>query len=361
MTNLAMELPSYEQTSTQKRGVVIKPRLPDFEFDETLPRLHCGDIPVTSFYNVLGIFANVAEKMFIRSAKTMTGLMDNPNYDTELKSFITQEAYHSRVHERMNKAIKAKGYPVEELRGYFQSTMDDIVGSGGDRMMIASALAGEQLIGVLGDQLLENPEVLDDCDEKVKALLFWHSYEEVEHGAALYDAYHYILTDEAAAYKLRMWGAVYTVTAIAIMWAVGLSVFMEHEGKKQGLKLANWKRLKQYLFGADGVFQDSKSNMTAFLKRDFHPWNGRDAIQLLDDRKEHVKDEWIIELSEKSSVLSSARTDMRTDVTKGVSHFQEFGKYTRFLFRITRRSYAFRKEAKKNSFWRKEESVSNPV
>ncbi len=343
-----------KKTSTQERGIHIRPRLPDIEFDERLPRNHTGSIGETAFANMAGVFANVAEKMFIRSGNLMLPLVGQREYEQELANFIAQEAYHSRVHERMNKVLRTKRYPVEEFRSFAQRIVDEIFENAGHRMILAASLAGEQAIGLFGDALLEHPSALEKWNEQVKRLLLWHAYEEVEHTAALFDSFHLAVGDRDNAYKLRMWGLAYLTVVLASVWGAGLFVFMQHEGSREGWKLRNWRDVGSFFFGERGVFSKSGGHLKDYLRRDFHPWDGRSAHELLEKHKTYVSPDWDMTGKVKQKPVRETNAISAETLRKDVNNWVEGACFVRFLLNAGYLTGRFFLKSTAKRFWRED-------
>lgn len=293
MTMYDTRLPAEGGTPTERQGVFIMPRLPDFEFDKGLRRLWFdGSLPLTSFWSVISCFATVGEAAFIRAAKQLLPQIEDPRIADETRRFVLQEAYHSLVHERLNSELHRRGLPVEPVKQYISDMVDYVERCGVDNPVIAAALAGEQAIGEIGDAVVQNPAALDGCDAAPRALLLWHCFEEVEHGAALYDAYHCVYGHGAKAYLRRIVGLVYVLTVVVLSWNAAAYAFMEAEERGAGRRLANWREIYRHLLGREGLLRSSGHVLLHYLRPGFHPWQLRDPTHLWEHCDEFVRPEW---------------------------------------------------------------------
>lgn len=282
-------------TSSEQRGIRVTPRLPDLEFGEELrPRWVNDDAALTSFWAALGVIAPVAETWFIRSGKSLLPRIDNPAIADETRRFLQQEAYHARVHERLNGLLEQRGHPVAPIRRYVTDLLNKMQECGGEYIAIAGALAGEQAIGEIGDAIVKNPWLLDDCDPAPRAMIFWHAFEEVEHSAALYDAYENVYGRGWRAYLGRLLGLTYAVSLLAMALPAATHAMLAHAEPGQNRR-RHWRRIFGHLFGPSGLLRSSGPVVAAYLRRDFHPWKLRDAgTVLMERRSEFVRDEWIV-------------------------------------------------------------------
>ncbi|MCU0657078.1 MAG: metal-dependent hydrolase [Polyangiaceae bacterium] len=322
-------------TSTRALGIQIRPRLPDFGFDEALPHLHAGAEASTAWINMMSAFTTVAERMFARSSAMMMPLVERPEHREELAAFMQQEALHTSMHERLNRVLRARGYPIEEFQAYLQQMMDAAVEEGGHRMVVAMALAGEQANGVFSDAILDQPGLLVGWDERVRLLFQWHAYEEVEHTAALFDAFLVAMKNPEDAYRLRMWGVAYIASIVLAAWGVGLHAFLEHGRAGDGTSLRRWRELGAFLFGEQGLLRDEDRNLLAYLRRDFHPWQGRDARDRLQKHQAFAPAAWNRDEPRKQATGERGASKLEASSLRApVVHAREARRFVRFLARL---------------------------
>src|SRR5262245_18188430 len=139
------------RTSTERQGLRVTPRLPNLEFgNEVRPRWVNDDAALTSLYAALGVFGPNAETWIIRAGKSLLQEIRDPAIADETRRFIQQEAYHARVHERMNRLLEERGHPVAPTRRYVAELLETAESCGGPSIVIGGAMAAEQVISEMG-------------------------------------------------------------------------------------------------------------------------------------------------------------------------------------------------------------------
>lgn len=283
-------------TLTAARGIHVTPRLPDFAFgDEALRPWFGGDPGKTAAWNALGVLAGIGEASFIEAARALLPHLDDADTIAEVGAFIQQEAAHAAVHARFNRVLAENGYPVEPTR----SLMHDLVAGVERRVGLdglgAASLAGELVIGEFGHCMIDDPVYLADADPLPRALWLWHSYEEVEHQAALHDAWCRVHGTDKAARDLRMVGLVYLVTVVGVAWPVATWAMLEAAQPGASRSRATWRGLHDILLGPRGLLGRVSRNLSAVSSIGFHPFTVREPTQALDAHRDAlVRPEWVV-------------------------------------------------------------------
>lgn len=104
--------------------------------------------------------------------------------------FARQEINHSREHLKLYvKAVKPF-YPKLKVKGSFYQILSvGIALLVGKKIRLAMVTAVEHYTAVVADWYLSNPSLFDGSNEKIIALLRWHSIEELEHRAVAFDIF----------------------------------------------------------------------------------------------------------------------------------------------------------------------------
>jgi len=330
-------------TPSMERGIKIIPRVPDFKFDNnSIPKLwFSGDTGITTAWNALSIMGGVAEIRFVKTGQWLIDRINDEELAKETQSFVQQEAFHSMIHSKFDRVLIAQGLPVKIYREYCSDILSYIEEISGHSMVSASSLAGEQMIGELGHTILENPEVFDNASEALQKLWMWHAFEEVEHQAALHDAWTYVHGQSKDARNLRVVGAVYLIAMLVIVWPIGIWTMHPKESKHKRLSLKFWKPLIQQLFGSKGLMRGSGKNLWNLIRKDFHPFDIYDPIPILNHwRSKLTKPEW-----EKSFKLKDYGKN-EGDVKISSIGLSDINKFVRFQWAVLLRTKKFISEVR---------------
>ena len=283
-------------TLTAARGIQITPRLPDFVFgDEALRPWFGGDLGRTAAWNALGVLAGVGEASFIEAARALIPHLDDADTIEEVGAFIQQEAAHATVHARFNRVLAAHGFPVEPVRSLMQDLVAGVESRLGLDGLGAASLAGELVIGEFGHCMIDDPVYLADADPLPRALWLWHSYEEVEHQAALHDAWCRVYGTDRVARDLRMIGLVYLVTAIGVAWPAATWAMVEAAQPGASRARSTWRGLAEILIGPRGLLRRVSRNLAAVSDVGFHPFSVREPTEALAAHREALaRPEWTV-------------------------------------------------------------------
>lgn len=282
------------ETSTSSRGVTPIPRVPDFEFLESTPRLWFGGlVGPTAFYNVISVFATEVEAFFIRDAKELVKLVKNPILKEELQGLIKQEANHSAVHARFNKLLASRGYPVKETQAIAQKVFKALDATTTLQVRTAVVVAGEHVLAEIGMPIIENPEMMADADPVVRHLYEWHLYEEQEHKAIPTDAYYEIWGNSMSSYMTRLWAVPIVLSMLSTIIIPSVTRFMQVDLDDPSKVDQEWKSLRRWMFNDPGYFKTLKMRLAAFAGRNFHPWTYTDnSHELADLHRRVIRPHW---------------------------------------------------------------------
>src|SRR5204862_6406 len=84
------------------------------------------------------------------------------------------------------------------------------------RTAIALSTAGEDFLGEIGNAIVSRPELFEGVDPRIARLFRWHGYEEVEHKAVLFDAFHAARGRGIYTYAVRIAGLWIAVVLVAL-------------------------------------------------------------------------------------------------------------------------------------------------
>jgi predicted metal-dependent hydrolase len=143
------------------------------------------------------------------------------------------------------------------------------------RWQLAATAALEHFTAILGQLVLERPEILEGADPTMAALWRWHSAEENEHKAVAYDVYLAV----GGNYPERVF---IMLVAALIFWAKVIehqARFMHADGDLASLE--EHVDLQRFLWVQPGALPAMWKHWLAWFRPGFHP-NDLDASDALE-------------------------------------------------------------------------------
>lgn len=277
-------------TPSQQRGILVTPRLPDFDFDDdTVDAWLAGDPGMTGFWNAVSVLAGHAEGAFIQTGRWLVAHLDDPAQVDETRRFVQQEAFHSVAHKRFNKALAAQGLPVAGLEALGAAVMADLQETCPPVTELGFALGTEQFIGEFGHALLAQDDPMADAPAAARRLFLWHCYEEVEHQAALHDGFDAVFGASPRVRGHRVLGIGFALAMFVPTLAVGTWVFA---CRSAGGRRLGWRALGAVLLGEAGLLRGLPSVFRAMTRVDFHPFDVHDPGPMLAAHADCVDPAW---------------------------------------------------------------------
>ncbi|MFM2410077.1 MAG: hypothetical protein RL481_905 [Pseudomonadota bacterium] len=229
-----------------------------------------GEAYPTAFFNALSAVFPVGETFMIESLRPWQKRVPEP-LASEVRTFIEQEAAHSREHAGMNRALIRAGYDIAPLdkviRGFVTFFADT-----SDITKLGATVCIEHLTAIIAAELLARPEHLDGAEPEMKRLFLWHAIEEVEHKAVAYDVWMHATRDWS---RFRRWA-----TRSAMMIGVTTSFFINRtRGQVELMRQdgEHWTKalpgILRYGFEHGGIGRAVLRPWARFLKPGFHPWH----------------------------------------------------------------------------------------
>jgi len=152
----------------------------------------------------------------------------------------------------------------------------------------AVAMAGEHFLGEIGNVLLSRPELLDGVDPRIAQLFRWHGFEEVEHKAVLFDAFHAARGHGFYSYAVRIAGLWIAVVLVALALPSVSYRILASAGAAQDFHAG--RGLLRFVFGRGGMLRGRWRAIAAYHRPDFHPWRYLDNRRLLSELRDTIVD-----------------------------------------------------------------------
>lgn len=220
----------------------------------------------THVMNALSAVFPVGERFFIDSVRLYEDKIQDPALRQEVKTFIAQEAHHTKEHIALNKSLAEQGYDLEKLISPMRVTIDLVKRWRSPRSQLAFTVSIEHFTALLGHGLLGDPQFLEGVDEENKRIWRWHFSEEIEHKGVTYDVY----MQNGGTYFHRCFVMAETCIFFTLGIFIALVSLLRQDG--QLWNWATWKTGFQFYWGKQGVLRRLAPHFFAYFKRDFHPW-----------------------------------------------------------------------------------------
>jgi predicted metal-dependent hydrolase len=242
----------------------IRARRPHLPLDETIPRHWFGGSPLaTHLANGINLLFPHGERFFVRSVKHYVDRVGSDRERADVRGFFAQESRHAMEHERFFEILEAQGYEIREFLRWYERWSLRIEGLFSPEVHLATTAACEHFTATLAHAALAEG-LLDSAHPSVKALLFWHAAEEIEHKAVAYD----VLQKVAPGYGVRLAGFVIASACLGGFWLVATQRLLAQDG----VGLGELRRELRLLGRQPAVRRAFIRSMRQYLARDFHPW-----------------------------------------------------------------------------------------
>lgn len=225
-----------------------------------------GDPLKTHVMNALSAVFPIGERFFIDSLRVYEDKIQDQELRQSVKTFIAQEAHHTKEHMALNKSLAEQGYDLDKLISHMRFKIDLVRRWRDPRSQLGFTVSVEHLTALLAHGLLGDPAFLEGADEENKRIWRWHFSEEIEHKGVAYDVY----MQNGGTYLHRC----FVMAETSIFFSVDIFITILKLLKQDG-QLWNWKMWKaglQFYWGKQGVFRRLAPHFFAFFKPGFHPW-----------------------------------------------------------------------------------------
>ena len=251
--------------------IVPRERL-DFDLDSDIPRHWLnGDAFKTRFFDAMSTLFPVGERFFITCVRDFSSRITDPVLREEVKDFTRQEAQHGLVHTHYNRRLQAQGIRVDRILQGQERRLFGLVRKHFSReFTLGVTAAAEHITAIMADAFVERSMVLEDADERVRAVYLWHAMEEMEHKAVAFD----VLTKVA---KVGYGTRVASMLLVSGMFPFNVFRIMSHmlqvDGYRGWAAVKVWLRGLWWLYKPGGIFLPLAGRYFSYLKPGFHPWD----------------------------------------------------------------------------------------
>lgn len=240
----------------------------NFKLNE-IPRFWFGNDPFrTRMFDALSLTFPDGERYFIESVRLFRDQITDPDLKARVADFIRQEAQHGIAHDKMNQVMRDQGMPVDQFIKRLNKIFKFELSKRSPQYNIAMTAAAEHLTALMAETFYSHKETLNDAHPYVRALLAWHSIEEMEHRDVAFDVMKQVGNVPESTRKFAL---AFTTVMMFGFTTYRANVMLKYDGFSgiERLKL-NLKGLP-WFFGKKGMLSRMKSPYLDWFKKDFHP------------------------------------------------------------------------------------------
>tara|TARA_R110000824_G_scaffold11746_10_gene51483 strand:- start:731 stop:1693 length:963 start_codon:yes stop_codon:yes gene_type:complete len=308
IADAATEFSAHKKSATPA-DLHIRPRNLNFASAVIDRRRWVGGDPFASaFFNALSVTFPKGELFFIDSLKKFINRVP-PKLRGEIRSFIQQEAIHSREHHCFNEHLKDCDFDISRLEQTISNAVKDIRARSEFDHLVAT-MCIEHITAILAAEVIANTDHLEHADEDQRNLWLWHASEEIEHKGVAYDTWLHMTRDWN---PLKCWLVRCSFMArISFGFAKNRTRGILDLLRQDGISGPRaWFGLAHYLLVGKAPFRRTLWPLLQFFKPGFHPWDidDRPLIQLAESEYEAAVMDDISVGSEKAAVTDSREVE----------------------------------------------------
>lgn len=260
------------ETSTEtpaSAGAARRPitvRKPALAFDGVPKHWFAGLAVATHMSNGVNLLFPYGERFFVRSVYYFLDRIADPELQAAIRAFGGQEGRHAKAHEDYFEILREQGYQIDGFLRFFQAVSARLERWATPELRLAATAAAEHFTALMAEGAATEAH-LEQAHARLRALLFWHAAEELEHKSVAYD----VLQQVDPRYGTRIAGlAIATAMLAGMWWIASLTLLRQDRLGLRGLlgQVAALRRTRK----GDAVFtRVFVRGIREYLRRDFHP------------------------------------------------------------------------------------------
>jgi predicted metal-dependent hydrolase len=195
--------------------------------------------------------------------------ISEPQLQQDVKDFIRQEGQHGMVHTQFNNRLEQQGVKVQRLLERQNNIMYGVFRRFFSRgYTLAMTAASEHMTAIMAHSFFERREVLQDTDERIRAMYAWHAIEEIEHKAVAFDVMQKVAK---VGYLTRI------LAMLHVSWGLPLHTFiiMGHMFRVDGFnffqRMSLWARGLWWLYRPGGLYAPVLGHYFTYYRPGYHP------------------------------------------------------------------------------------------
>ena len=264
-----------DQISPQRAITSFPVRRMDYQFENTSSKYWFNNDPILTHYltSYSTLFPE-GEAYFVRSVRQLRNQVKNPVLEKDIGAFIGQEAMHSKEHHAFHQSAEKYQLDPAALENITGATLRVLEKYFPKKWNLLLTLGIEHYTAITASYMMSevHKKISDDT---IRNLWLWHSIEETEHKAVVFDIYKELYGEELDAYIPRV--AMFTFSLILVNTLIHISLISLVIKDKQILNLKSWYKFLK--FSSEGL-SNFLPKILDFYRFDFHP-NQIDETELV--------------------------------------------------------------------------------
>ena len=236
---------------------------------ENIGRHWFGNNPFKSrFFDSVSLLFPDGERYFIESVRAFRSHIHDEKLQKEVRDFIQQEAQHSIAHSKMNQVLESHGLPVTQITTEANETFLWLTRNFSPRFNLALTAAFEHLTALMAESFFGEKKDFAEADPYVRALLAWHSIEEMEHRDVVFDVMKTVGDVPEIMRKAAL------PVAVLHMFGLGLirtNALLRYDGYTRRERVKMFREGLPWFLGSKGLLPKMNRQFMSWFKRDFHP------------------------------------------------------------------------------------------
>ena len=246
---------------------VVRSKL-DFKLEDVPRFWFAGDPFRTRVFDALSLTFPDGERYFIECVRLFRDKIQDPDLQARVADFIKQEAQHGIAHDKMNQLMKEQGMPVEQFTTTLKKIFRFELTKRSPQYNIAMTAAAEHLTALMAETFYSKKATLQEVHPYVRALLAWHSIEEMEHRDVAFDVMQQVGEVPEATRKF----ALAITTALMLGFTLyRANVMLRCDGFNGRQRLQLFRKGLPWFLGRKGILTAMKKEYLDWYKSDFHP------------------------------------------------------------------------------------------
>ncbi|RKG34360.1 metal-dependent hydrolase [Acinetobacter guerrae] len=246
---------------------VVRSKL-DFKLEDVPRFWFAGDPFRTRVFDALSLTFPDGERYFIECVRLFRDKIQDPDLQARVADFIKQEAQHGIAHDKMNQLMKEQGMPVDQFTTILKKIFRFELTKRSPQYNIAMTAAAEHLTALMAETFYSKKETLKDVHPYVRALLAWHSIEEMEHRDVAFDVMQQVGEVPEATRKFTL--AITTILMLSFT-LYRANVMLRCDGFNGRQRLQLFRKGLPWFLGRKGILTAMKKEYLDWYKSDFHP------------------------------------------------------------------------------------------
>lgn len=246
---------------------VVRSKL-DFKLEDVPRFWFAGDPFRTRVFDALSLTFPDGERYFIECVRLFRDKIQDPDLQARVADFIKQEAQHGIAHDKMNQLMKEQGMPVEQFTTTLKKIFRFELTKRSPQYNIAMTAAAEHLTALMAETFYSKRATLQEVHPYVRALLAWHSIEEMEHRDVAFDVMQQVGEVPEATRKFAL---AITTTLMLGFTLYRANVMLGCDGFNGRQRLQLFRKGLPWFLGRKGILTAMKKEYLDWYKSDFHP------------------------------------------------------------------------------------------